>query len=199
MSINVHTALTEFHHKFLEQYQELHKTLPVIEHDPQWLSPCEQGEPQANLSFWQPVSTTHASGSGSEPELDFSGLEGALELTLHPDIKMFYTSFFSDNLPARCTDGDLELLQVWNSDDFERLQENMIGHIMAKRRKRQPETFFIGVTDDDEIIITVLNATGEVWAERVGQNPHRKLADSVATFITQLTPNIPEVSGAATM
>ena len=112
---------------------------------------------------------------------------------------MFYTSFFSDNLPARCTDGDLELLQVWNSDDFERLQENMIGHIMAKRRKQQPETFFIGVTDDDEIIITVLNATGEVWAERVGQNPHRKLTDSIAAFITELTPNIPEASGAATM
>ena len=199
MSINVHTALTEFHHKFLEQYRQKHKTLPVIEHDLQWLSPCEQGEPQANLSFWQPVSTRQASESGSEPELDFSGLEGALELTLHPDIKMIYTSFFSDNLPARCTDGDLELLQVWNSDDFQRLQENMIGHIMAKRRKRQPETFFIGVTDDDEIIITVLNATGEVWAERVGQNPHRKLADSIAAFIKQLTPNIPEASGTATM
>ena len=199
MSINVHTALTEFHHKFLEQYRQQHKTLPVIEHHPQWLSPCEQGEPHANLSFWQPVSTTQASESGSGPELDFSGLEGALELTLHPDIKMFYTSFFSGNLPARCTDGDLELLQVWNSDDFERLQENMIGHIMAKRRKRQPETFFIGVTDDDEIIITVLNATGEVWAERVGQNPHRKLADSIAAFIKQLTPNIPEASGTATM
>ena len=197
MSINIRTALTEFHHKFLEQYRQQHKTLPVIEHDPQWLSPCEQGEPHANLSFWQPVSTTQASESGSK--LDFSGLEGALELTLHPDIKMFYTSFFSDNLPARCADGDLELLQVWNSDDFERLQENMIGHIMAKRRKRQPETFFIGVTDDDEIIITVLNATGEVWAERVGQNPHRKLADSIAAFITQLTPNIPEASGTATM
>ncbi len=175
---NVTSALTEFHRRYLDSHAHVNNALPVIEADAEWPSPCEQGKADDEYCYWKPV----ACHGG----LDFSGMEQALNITLHPDLKMFYTSFYSNNLTARCADGDLELLQPWNKDDFERLQENLIGHTMMKRKRHQPETFFIAATDDDEIIISVINETGEVWAERVGQNPHRKLADSIADFINTL-------------
>jgi SecY interacting protein Syd len=40
------------------------------------------------------------------------------------------------------------------------------------------------------MIISVDNASGEVWVEQVGCKPHKKLSDSLALFISQLTPVI---------
>ncbi len=180
MSRDVITALSQFHHELLALHQQQHNSLPTIEQDDDWPSPCEQGLAAPGISLWQPIA--------SDNSLSFAGLESALGLTLHSDIVTFYTSFFSHHLAATCADGALELLQAWNRDDFDRLQENMIGHILAKRRNKQPETFFIAATDDDEIIVSVINDSGEVWAERIGKNPHRKLADSLPEFIAQLTP-----------
>jgi SecY interacting protein Syd len=82
----------------------------------------------------------------------------------------------------------LSLLFAWNKDDFERLQENLIGHILMKRRLKQEETVFFAVTDEEDMIISVDNASGSVWVERVGCKPHKQLSDSLAQFISQLTP-----------
>ena len=174
----VYFALQRFQDKFLEQHKTSHGTLPTCGKDSQWPSPCESAHSDPELSYWQPVPNTE--------DLDFSGLERAMELTVHSDVSAYFTSFYSGHLRAHCTDGDLELLQVWNSDDFDRLQENLIGHLIMKRKKRQKPTIFFAVTDDDEIILSVLNETGEVWAERVGQEPHRKLADSLPEFLETL-------------
>ncbi|MTI14571.1 SecY-interacting protein [Sansalvadorimonas verongulae] len=174
----VQLALQQFHNNYLNQYKQIHGCLPVCEKDEQWLSPCEQAHPDSELTYWQPV-------TGS-PSLDFKGLESAMGLSIHPDVSTYFTAFFSGHIPARCTDGDLELLQIWNRDDFDRLQENLIGHLMMKKKKRQEPTIFFAVTDNDEIILSVVNATGEVWAERVGQNPHRKLANSLPEFLNTL-------------
>ncbi|CAM3627757.1 SecY-interacting protein [Parendozoicomonas haliclonae] len=178
MSNEVIDALSQFHQRYLDNIRQASGQLPTIEQDEEWPSPCEQGAAGHGEVFWQPKTTNQ--------ELDFAGMEHALNLALHPDLKSYYASFYSYHLSARSEDGDLELLQVWNQEDFNRLQENLIGHAMMKRKRRQPETFFIAVTDDDEIIISVINESGEVWAERVGQNPHRKLADSIPAFIHSL-------------
>ena len=47
------------------------------------------------------------------------------------------------------------------------------------------------MTDDDDHIISLNNETGAVWVEKVGCEPHKKLAESLAEFIVQLTPRIP--------
>ena len=47
------------------------------------------------------------------------------------------------------------------------------------------------MTDDDDHIISISNDTGAVWVEKVGCEPHKKLADTLAGFIEQLTPRIP--------
>ncbi|WP_281647049.1 SecY-interacting protein [Parendozoicomonas sp. Alg238-R29] len=172
-------ALTQLHNSFREKNLNHSGTLPVCDKDPEWPSPCEQAHPDLKLSYWEAVSCPDT--------LDFSGLETALGLKLHPDIASYYTSFYSNNIPVCCDDGNLELLQVWNRDDFDRLQQNLIGHLMMKKKRKQNPTVFFAVTDDDEIILSVLNETGEVWAERVGKNPHRKMANNLAEFLENLT------------
>ena len=174
-------ALQNFHRRFLNQYQEPGHSLPKIEHDSQWYSPCEQAPAEnGSLVEWKPVICPDL--------LAFDNMEQALGFPLHPDIKAFYSSFYSGNLSARTDDGELELLQVWNRNDFDRLQENLLGHIMMKRKKKQAVTLFLGVTDHDEIIISMNNNTGEIWAETVGREPHKFLTRDLASFINTLSP-----------
>jgi SecY interacting protein Syd len=82
------------------------------------------------------------------------------------------------------------LLQPWNQGDFERLQQNLVGHILMKRRLKQPETFFIALTDEDDFILTVDNASGEVMLEQVGLLPKELVAPNLATFITSIVPSV---------
>ncbi len=178
--LTVHQALEKVHILHLQKLRSQDQPWPEIEKDSDWPSACEQaGHPEKDMTYWRPAAC--------RDELDLSGVERALELTLHPDIKAYYTAFYSGHIPAICADGGLELLQIWNQDDFERLQQNIIGHLMMKQKKRQSATVFFAVTDDDEIILSVDNATGSVWAERVGRNPHRQLADNLSEFLTSLT------------
>jgi SecY interacting protein Syd len=44
------------------------------------------------------------------------------------------------------------------------------------------------VTDLEDVILSVVNETGEVWAEKVGKKPHKKVADNLAEFIGMLEP-----------
>ena len=82
------------------------------------------------------------------------------------------------------------MLQVVNSEDFERLQQNLIGHLLMKQRLRQAPTLFFGLTDEEDFILTVVNESGEVALEQVGREPANILAPSLAVFIEQLTPAI---------
>ena len=157
--------------------------MPVVEKDELWLSPCIQEDVDEKQVAWQAVNMP-------SNELNFSNVESALEITLHEDIKQYFTSIFSETLDANCTEGDLSLLFAWNEEDFSRLQENMIGHILMKRRLKQDITLFFAVTDEEDIIISIDNETGEVCVEHVGCKPHKKLANSLAEFVQQLTPRV---------
>lgn len=143
-------------------------------------SPCEVQSLDDERVSWQPVS--------QQPPADFSNVERALELTLHPDIKAFYGSWFGANLAAEHPKGKLALLMPWHAADIARLQENIIGHILMKRRLRQQETVFFAVTDDENIMLSVLNRSGEVFQESVGQEVKVKLADNLAEFLAELKP-----------
>lgn len=187
-SLNVHnslsTSLEQFANQYINDYQQRHGHLPQIEQDAQWTSVCEQSvADEEGIVYWQPIAI-------SEQKLSFANVESALDLTLHADIKTYFTALYSDSLNANCEDGELSLLFAWNNDDFQRLQENIIGHILMKQRLKQTETIFFAVTDEEDTIISIVNNTGEVWVERVGCNPHKKLADSIADFIQQLTPMV---------
>jgi SecY interacting protein Syd len=171
-----------FSHAFLEQYQEKLNHLPLVEHDEQWPSSCLQGKFDELYMCWQPVEATTS--------LSFENLENALELTIHPSIVEYFTSIFSDSIPATCSEGHLQLLFAWSESDFFRLQENLIGHILMKQKLKQEVTLFFAITDDENIILSVNNRTGEVWAEKIGCKPHKKIAESLGDFIAGLQPDI---------
>ena len=182
-------SLLNFSEDFSQQHIEQLGHLPTREHDEQWLSPCEVGPHDDSHHYWQPIAMKDEPATGQSAEtLSFNNVESALDLTLHQDIKTYFTTIFSGDIEAVCEEGELSLLFAWNREDFDRLQENIIGHILMKQRLKQAETVFFAVTDEEDMIISVDNSNGEVWVERVGCKPHKKLSDSLASFIAQLTP-----------
>jgi len=168
--------------QFIENYQQRFNHLPLVEQDEQWPSTCIQSSFDETRDQWQPVKVT-------EPLL-FDNIEQALDITIHADIKSYFSTFYSESIDVECSEGNLSLLFAWNQEDFQRLQENMIGHILMKQKLKQEITLFFAVTDEDDTILSIINDTGEVWVEQVGCKPHKKVADSLTEFITQLTPVI---------
>lgn len=148
--------------------------------DPASPSPCQQDWLAADQVSWLPVV--------QQPPADFSNVEHALEISLHQDIKDFYSSFYGANLAAEHARGKLALLMPWNDADVARLQENIIGHILMKRRLKQRETIFFAITDDENIMLSVLNSTGEVYLEHVGKEVTQKIAENLAELLSELTP-----------
>jgi len=192
------TLLSALHclvNKYLQTHHDTYVHLPTVTFDEEWLSPCEQGKTEEGLSYWQPIIITDLAQTRGATNIDveqltFANLESALGLSLHHDIKSYFSYIFSADLDVECQEGQLSLLFAWNLEDFQRLQENIIGHILMKQRLKQAETIFFAVTDEEDMIISIDNTTGEVWVEQVGCKPHKKLSNSLAEFITQLTPII---------
>lgn len=178
----VQHALLNFTSSFIEKYQEKHEQLPVVESDPDWLSPCEQGAANNNENFWKPIPI--------EETLTFNNVEEALNILIHDDFKVYFTSFYSESINANCSEGELSLLFPWSKDDFDRLQQNLIGHIMMKQRLKQDITLFFAVTDEEDMIISIDNESGEVWVEQVGCHPHKKIANNVTEFIESLSVSL---------
>ncbi|WP_341503469.1 SecY-interacting protein [Gallaecimonas sp. GXIMD4217] len=144
--------------------------------DPDWPSPCDRGD-----GHWQPVR--------QEPPGDFANVEQALGETLHPSIKAFFGAYYAEHLTVHHERGQVTLLGVWNEEDFRRLQENLIGHVLMKRRLGQPLTLFFACTDDDDLLLSVDNLSGEVVLEPVGQEAREVVALSLAEFLDSLTGN----------
>lgn len=175
-------CLDNFFKRLLNTIQAETGHLPVCVNEPEWPSPCQQGE--AFLSeemidsiYWQPVLR--------EANHDLSGLEKALEITLNPDLVVFFTRYWSAQVDAVYQQGNLTLLLVWNTADMKRLIENQIGHALNKLRNKQTLTFFIACTDSD-YIISVENDTGQVVLERPGYPVEKILAANLEQFIDEL-------------
>lgn len=179
--MNLTTALEHFYNDYIKACENEYGHKPQIEKDNDWPSPCEiTGTEKVNLIQWQPVL--------QNPKSDFDKLDDALELTLHPSIKEFYSSYYSENIDASHERGRMTLLSVWSEKDVEQLKENIIGHILMKKRLGQTATVFIGLTDEDDLIISINNDSGAVCLEYVGKEPHEVLAPSVSEFVESLTP-----------
>ncbi|WP_415894781.1 SecY-interacting protein [Neptuniibacter sp. PT34_22] len=170
---------------FMEKLNTIQAQHPLIRFNSDWPSECyaTKAKDGDSVSWWPTLQTT--------PSDMFTRLEEALEESIHPDIIDYYCRYWSDPLPASCIDGDLSLIQVWNDEDMERLRSNLIGHALSKRQQKRPLTFFIACPEPDEdFFISVDNFSGEVWLERPGKPPIRKLADNLADFLNSLTPRL---------
>lgn len=179
-------SLWQFSQDYVKYHIENKGHSPICEKDEQWPSPCIKKEYDELHNIWQPILIPES--------LSFENVEHALELTLHADIKTYYTTLYSDAIYANCDEGGLSLLLPWSADDFARAQENIIGHVMMKRKLKQKLTIFFAITDDEDYILSINNENGEIWVERVGCEPHKKVANSLVEFMQTLTPTLPKES-----
>jgi SecY interacting protein Syd len=181
MSEQVTAALDKFVEIYLTAAKK-HPEMALVEYDNEWPSDCYTASGSTgDRVTWQPVKRIGLA--------NFSDLENALDMKIHQDVISFYSAYWSDNLSAETSKGYLQLLQPWNQADFERLQQNLVGHILMKRRLKQPETLFIALTDEDDFILTVDNSSGEVVLEQVGLLPKEVLAPNLTVFIQSLQPS----------
>ena len=184
-------AINEALDFFVEQYL---KTYPRLEdiHDPRWRSLCEISEPYRDADgndriVWQPLKRIHPITPN-----DFSRLERALELEIHPDLKSYYGRYWSGGLEAEAPQGHVSLLFLWNDEDVIRLTENLVGHALAKRRSRSTFSVFFACTEEDsELFLSVENESGRILLERPGYKPLRTVAGSLAEFLGSLVPAPP--------
>jgi SecY interacting protein Syd len=171
---------------FFEHYLKSHAVLTTV-YDPQWPSPCEievpfDGVQGDQLIRWQPVKR-HLS------EDDFIGLENALEMPIHPDVKTHFGAYWSANLEAKAPDGHVSLLYLWNPEDTDRLVENLIGHAVACKQNRTPFSVFFACTEpESDLFLTINNTTGQVQLEEPGKKPLRVVSDSLQSFMDSLVP-----------
>jgi SecY interacting protein Syd len=164
---------------FIYATRERHGRYPRQVHDPAWPSPCEKGAPDADGRVeWRPVRRNGPA--------DFAGLAAALETDLHPDFGAYFGRYWSDPLPAAGLYGRVELLQLWNAEDQERLVANQIGHVLQARRARRPLTLFFACTDDPDLLYSLDNASGEVLREALRERSARVIAGSLAEFLAGL-------------
>ncbi|WP_108652069.1 SecY-interacting protein [Dongshaea marina] len=168
---------------YIERWQHWCKSRhlePKQEFDADWLSPCQQGKPREDEIVWWPSERGRAG--------DFSNVEQALELSLHSDVCQFYSHYFSGPLPALYKGLAIELVQPWNEEDFSRLQENLIGHLLMQKKLKRAPTLFIASCRDEMQIISVDNQSGEVLLEKLSKGQRIPLGVDLSGFLDRLEP-----------
>lgn len=181
MSQSAVELLGQFAEHYIKVVREKSGSLPQIDHDPDWSSPCEVGEADSEQQIgWQPVTRKQSVG--------FSQVEEAMDITLHPSVSDYYGHYFSGPLAATIAGRVIELLQVWNEDDDDRLRQNIIGHLLMQKKLKHSPTVFIGCIHNSEQMISIDNVSGAVIIEVAGVRERQTLAASLADFLAELAP-----------
>lgn len=177
MPDQVLSALTHFLLRW-QREGEARRGLPLCQWEADWRSPCELGEPSGGQVAWRP----HV-----RPEpADFSAMEAALELTLHPSGRLWFGLGFSRPLPCLFKGLRLELILPWNEQDLDLLRENLIGHLLMLRKLKRAPSLFIATTRNEMTLISLDNETGQVWLEWLDSGRRLALAPSLPAFLARL-------------
>ncbi|MGK3144221.1 SecY-interacting protein [Pantoea sp. C2G6] len=174
-------ALRDFTTRYCQQWQQQAGHAPASRDLYGVPSPCAL-EDRDERVVWQPQPFS------LDPTLD--AVSRAIDIQLQPAITAFYTTQFAGDMSARLGQNRLTLLQVWSEEDFLRLQENLIGHLLMQRCLKQSPTLFIATTDSEQEIISLSNLSGEVVLEQPGGKPREVLAENLETFLKLLQPVI---------
>lgn len=172
-------ALRDFTNRYCQHWQQHTGHAPASSDLYGVPSPCAL-EDRDQRVLWQPQPFS------LPPSLDAVGR--AIDLQLQPQITTFYTTQFAGDMQARFQQRNLTLLQVWSEEDFLRLQENLIGHLLMQRRLRQSPTLFIATTESEQEIVSLLNLSGEVVLEQPGRKQREVLAENIEIFLKLLQP-----------
>lgn len=173
------TALQAFTQRYCDAWQQRHGTPPRSEELYGVASPCVT-RTEDEAVFWQPQPFSLT------PTLE--AVERALDIVVQQPLQTYYTSQFAGDMTATFGERKLTLLQVWSPEDFQRVQENLIGHLVTQKRLKLSPTLFIATLDSDLDVISVCNLTGEVVLETLGTRHRTTLSASVSSFLTHLEP-----------
>lgn len=170
----VATAIRRLADEVVERARADTGALPTVEHDPDWPSPCIAGPVADGRVPWHSVPMARAP--------DFGRLARALEVPIHTDLVQYFGTVWSAPLPVRFEGNELELLQLWNEQDFEHLLANLIGHALEKKRVRQPLSLFFALVDDDRFL-SLDNQSGAVGLETVGLRTVFPVTPTLSEFL----------------
>lgn len=177
MTDQVICAISEVFDRWVS-YQK-HRAIPIVyselENRP---SPCCCGS--ADLVLWKPVLREHP--------VDIKNVSTALECDFHPDIHAYYGSAFSGEMLFSFKGLTVSLVQPWNDDDFERLQQNLIAHVLMLKKLKLPMTLFLATVRDEQKVVSLDNATGQVILEHLGKSERWVLAETLTDFLGRLSP-----------
>lgn len=172
-------ALRDFTARYVQHWQQQSGHLPASADLLGVPSPCIVATLDDRV-LWQPQPFTLPA--------TLEAVERALDIQLQPEISAIYTSQFAGDMLATFDQQSVTLLQVWSESDFTRLQENLIGHLVMKRRLKQSPTLFIATTESEQDVIAICNLTGEVILEQPGSKNRQTLASDIQTFLNALQP-----------
>ena len=184
MNTDIQIELFALHQRLEKLWLSTHQTLPTQAYDPEWISPCQVGDVVDQKITWKPLVR--------DEKASLNNIEQALEVTLHPSIEDLFCSAYSEHIICEFDGHPIELIQVWNEEDFLMLQENMIAHFMMQKRLKRPASMFIATCSDELQVISILNETGQVQLETLGKKQESILAESLTEFLSKLTPVLPQ-------
>ncbi len=180
MESDVSVALREFTQRYVDLWQRETGFPPSSEELLGVESPCVVKSSDTAV-YW--LTQTFS------PVQTLENVERALELQLRPEAHDFYTTQFAGDMCAKWEDNALTLLQVWSLEDFTRLQENLIGHLVTQKRLKLTPTIFLATTDSEMNMVSLCNVTGEVILEQFGSKKRTLLSSSLSEFLKMLSPN----------
>lgn len=176
---NISTELASFTQKYVDLWQDK-SGFPPASHELYGVpSPCisRTGE---DIVYWLPQPFT-----GTDK---LTNVEKAMGIVIRPELHDYFSTQYAGDMQVRFNNIVFSLIQVWSEDDFIRLQENIIGHLVTQKRLKLTPTVFIGTTDSEQEIISVCNISGEVILELFGQKKREVLSKNLSTFLAELTP-----------
>jgi SecY interacting protein Syd len=179
---DVSQALTDFTRRYCKAWLQANGQGPCSEELYGVPSPCITATGEGHV-FWQPQPFT--------PQDKLKGVEQALDIAVRDEAHAFYTTQFAGDMTARLGEHAFTLLQAWSADDFRRVQENQIGHLLIQRRLKLTPTLFIGTLRSELEVISLSNVTGEVILETLGTSRQTLLSPSLSVFLSQLEPQTP--------
>lgn len=181
MDYDVSHALCEFTQRYIDFWQQQRGHAPASQDLYGIASPCIV-ENRDDAVLWLPQPFM--------PAATLEKVEKALDLQLQPDIHTFYTQQYAGDMSAQFGEHPLTLLQVWSEDDFIRLQENLIGHLVTQKRLKLSPTLFLATTGSEMAMVSLCNVTGSVLLEQFGSKNRTVLAASLGHFLEALQPTL---------
>ena len=112
-------ALTKLFDRYLAMFPEGLVASPVFTDQ---TSPSERRRDQNHI-WWQPTEQS--------PVVNFERIEAALERPIHPTIQSYFRSYWAGPLYCTFNGKPVELIQLWNPEEFEHLIENVVGHFCS--------------------------------------------------------------------